>query len=149
MSDIYWGPKGQTRLVGETLNDAVFEFIEAETCGEPDSITIGQIPPTTFVEWAQLQPSPEHQAENALENLLINLDEEYGDPDDHWTEPTENMKKAALTFAKEVLKEYVPWACEPTGKEVVIDVLAWSKENRPEWVGGEPNKGIQEGQDAG
>lgn len=57
-------------------------------------------------------------ARNALDDALERLDEEYGDPDGTPSEPTEKMKSAAMAFAKDLLAEYVVWACEPTGETV-------------------------------
>lgn len=58
-------------------------------------------------------------AERTLEDALEWLDEENGDPENS-TEPTEEMKKAAADFANVIVKEYVPWACEPTGQVIEV-----------------------------
>jgi hypothetical protein len=43
------------------------------------------------------------------------------------------MKEAAKVFLTAVLDEYVGWACEIVKWETV-DVTAWVKENRPDWL---------------
>ena len=57
-------------------------------------------------------------ATTALERTLDDLDENYGDPDGDYSDPTEAMKSAARAFARAVLADYVPWACEPTGEVI-------------------------------
>lgn len=59
-------------------------------------------------------------ARSILESELNTLDEEYGDPDGDYTEPTEAMKEAALTLARVILRDYKPWVCEFTGEVVEI-----------------------------
>lgn len=59
-------------------------------------------------------------AERALDRLLEDLDEEYGDHDGEPTEPSESMKRASLAFADSILKEYMPFMCEPTGEVIEI-----------------------------
>lgn len=51
-----------------------------------------------------------------LESLLQDLDEEYGDPDGSYTDPSEGMKSAALVLAQVMMKDYRVWAYEPTGE---------------------------------
>ena len=46
---------------------------------------------------------------------------------------TDRMKEAALTFLKVLHEEFVPWACEVVTSEEV-DVAAWIKEHRPDWL---------------
>jgi len=58
-----------------------------------------------------------------LENILERLDEEYGDPDGDYTEPTDSMKKASLELAKVIFKDYQSFMCEETG-----EVIEFSKE---------------------
>ena len=59
-------------------------------------------------------------AENYLERILEDLDEEYGDPEGDTTEPTDAMKRAALAFVDAVFREYEPWNCERTKEFVLI-----------------------------
>lgn len=59
-------------------------------------------------------------AQQALEDMLVNLDEEYSDPDGDYTKPTPAMQAAALTFAQAVTGEYVSWACVPTGRVIEV-----------------------------
>lgn len=59
-------------------------------------------------------------AYRALDRLLEDLDEKYGDPEGDPTEPSDAMKRAALAFADAILKDYSPYMCEPTGEIVEI-----------------------------
>lgn len=62
-------------------------------------------------------------ARDILEDILERLDQEHGDPDSNGTEPTEDMRKASLAFAKVILNDYQSWVCEKTG-----EVIEYSKE---------------------
>lgn len=59
-------------------------------------------------------------AEQALEDALEWLDDTYRGAGYSLptTEPTELMKEAAKAFGERVVKDYVPWACEPTGEVI-------------------------------
>lgn len=65
-------------------------------------------------------PGPEAGAEAVLGYLLDLFDDEYGDPDKAYNDPTPGMKAAAETFVQAVLSEYVPWQCEPTGEIIRV-----------------------------
>lgn len=68
-------------------------------------------------------PNVEQYADNLLNILLEELDNEYADPDNETTEPTQNMIDASLILAQTIKDEYTSWMCEPTG-----EVLSFSKE---------------------
>ena len=65
-----------------------------------------------------------------LNKVLDDLDCDYGNPDEDSTKPTEAMWEAALAFARVVVAEYVPWACEPTG-----EVVEYTREQAKEALG--------------
>lgn len=71
----------------------------------------------------------------ALQAILDDLDEDYGDPEEA-TEPTEAMLAAARAFVDAVIAEYTVWRCEPCGQQTVA-VLPWVHEHRPDWLGEE------------
>ena len=68
-----------------------------------------------------------------LENILDDLEEEYGNPWGDPFEPTEKMKEAERTFLEIVQQEYTPWACEEVCRKEIV-VANWVKENAPEWL---------------
>ena len=51
------------------------------------------------------------------------INENYGDPDGDYTEPTENMISVAIALVDIIKREYPVFLCEPTGEK-----LAFSKE---------------------
>ena len=55
---------------------------------------------------------------DVLERVLEEFDEEYGNPDGEYTEPTEKMKEAAKAFVEVVETEYISWQCNPTGETI-------------------------------
>lgn len=59
-------------------------------------------------------------AAKLAEVALEVIDEEHGDPDGNPAEPSQRMKDAALEFAKVMVEEYTPWACEPTGEVIEV-----------------------------
>lgn len=102
-------------VLDRILDDAV------KTPGEPFADTASRI------DWpirihvyrrADISGMAEGIARDALEHALEYLDEEHGDPDGDATSPTKAMEAAALAFAQAVVKDYVSWACEPTGEVI-------------------------------
>ena len=65
-----------------------------------------------------------------MNEVLDNLGCVYGNPDAVPTKPTEAMREAVFTFARVVVAEYVPWACEPTG-----EVVEYTREQAKEALG--------------
>lgn len=70
----------------------------------------------------------------ALDRVLECLDEEFGNPDGDYSDPTDAMKAAEAVFIKAVLFEYSVWSCEETGEVERVNVLEWVRENRPDWL---------------
>lgn len=68
----------------------------------------------------------------ALENILCSLDEEYADMDGNPTEPTLTMLHAADNLASVIVHDYVPFACQPTGRTSL-----WTEEEFRKVVGDE------------
>ena len=107
MSEFY-GYDGQERL-SRDAEDVVRDLMEdAEYSNFPIKVHV--------FESQEPFKNSEKFANSILEDILENLDENYGDPDSNGTEPTENMKKASLELTKVLTKEYHVWMCEPTGK---------------------------------
>lgn len=72
-------------------------------------------------------------ADDLVERVLEDLDDEhYGDPDEA-TKPTPAMLEAAKTFLAKIRAEYFVWQCEEV-VEVEIDPREWMRANRPEWL---------------
>ncbi|MEC7119351.1 MAG: hypothetical protein VXW65_05565 [Pseudomonadota bacterium] len=64
--------------------------------------------------------------EDAIENLMMRLDEEYGNYDDP-TEITQKMKDAASVFVKAVVADYDIWQHEPIGSVEIKVSDYWSE----------------------
>lgn len=64
-------------------------------------------------------------ADGALEDLIMRLDEEHGHPEDA-TEPTQQMKDAALAFVRAVTAEYTVWQVESIGRIEIKISDYWS-----------------------
>ena len=127
MSDSnWWGTKDSERLIHRTPDEAIEEMLDQVPCPIDD---FGEV---VVAEYAPMKCSAD--AERVLERLLESLDDEYGDPDGDYTEPTDSMKQAAEAFVRAVVAEYTPWACEPTGNEVRVNALDWVREHRPDWL---------------
>lgn len=112
------------RLRWDNIDDAMMEFFENVPRELwPETVTVNGFARMT-VDRKRLCP---------LDLLLEELDEEYGDPEGDYPIPTDAMKGAEKTFLDVVLSEYTPWACEQVAiKE--INVIAWVKANKPEWL---------------
>ena len=121
----YWDSEGEERLT-HTDRDEAIECVLDDTGSLPEKIEI--------CGFARMKlPGVESLATDVLGRLLEGLDEDYGDPDGGYASGTDEMKEAAIKFTSTVLDEYVSWACEIVKRETV-DVAAWVKKNRPDWL---------------
>jgi hypothetical protein len=121
----FWGAEDQERLTHDDMDEAIEEMLDgAEPM--PETITICRYTPMKVV------------MPDALEWVLETLDDEYGDPDDDYTTPTDVMKEAAQKFLDVIEREYHTWACDMVEKREV-DVAAWVKEHRPNWLTAAPS----------
>ncbi|MFA4971330.1 MAG: hypothetical protein WC683_01870 [bacterium] len=123
---VYWSVGGhETELTHETMEEAIDYYLEefALPGGKwadnlPDEIEV--------VGFARVQLMM--RPGDTLERTLECIDEEYGDPDGGWTEPTPAMLAAEAAYHAVVLAEYEPWMCEPVVRRQV-DVRAWLAEH--------------------
>lgn len=87
------------------IADAVYEFLNDRGPSDP-------LPNELEVYgYAPMVPDRKLAADRALENLLEDIDSEYGNPDGAF-EATEGMKAAAAAFVDAFLSEYRVWACD-------------------------------------
>ena len=115
----YYGDKGQERLDTDP-EDTVRSITEDE--GYDD------FPVKVYVfEPMDAIGEVDVYAKRILEDILENLDEDYGDPDGDIFEPTQKMKDAALKLAIVMKQEYVNFICELTG-----EILEYSKKETEE-----------------
>jgi hypothetical protein len=70
---------------------------------------------------------------SALDAVLDELDEEFGDPDGEPSQPSMERLAMARSFVDEILATYDVWACTQVG-EVRITVREWMDAHRPDWL---------------
>ena len=110
MIEKHYGHEGQERL-SSSAEDVVLQLLEDENYAD--------FPIEVFVyKPMDAVGDIEKYSKSILEDLLENLDENYGDPDGDLTEPTDNMKKASLELAKTIAREYNVWSCEKTDETI-------------------------------
>ncbi|NIO43643.1 MAG: hypothetical protein GTO41_27910 [Burkholderiales bacterium] len=127
-SESLWGMEHDEYLQSD-IHDVIEYWLDSQ-----HPTPIDQLPKVITVH-EYSRRVPDEDGSRQLEDLLEQLDEEYADPNtSDFTKPTETMKEAARVFAAAVLAEYEVWTCEPTGHTETIDVMAWVRENAPEWL---------------
>ena len=123
---VFWDSEDEERLTHTDQDDAIECILDMSMPGELSGTL-------EICGYAHLElPRAESLCDHVLEHILEGLDEEHGDPEGSYSEPTDNMKKAAKVFVTAVLSEYMGWACEIVERKN-IDVAAWVKEHRPDW----------------
>lgn len=122
---IFWDCNpDQEELRHETIDDAIESYLEDYYDEQYPEIIMCYGFARALVSCENIQ---------ILEYLLEHLDEQYNNPDNGFTEPTETMKQAEETFKSAVASEYRPWACDQI-TAVKINVQQWISENRPHWA---------------
>jgi hypothetical protein len=111
----FWGEPNAENLYHSTEDDLIDEMLEGMD-PPPETLTI------CGYARAQLQPA-DLDFHTPLNDILDDLDEEYGSPDDA-TEPTENMIKAERELINTIRKEYFVWRCDPVITKT-INVKEW------------------------
>ena len=123
---VFWGQEDDVRLTHTDMDDAIESILD----GVGD---IKDLPETIEVcGYVHRMPDLKKEAFIVLERMLEGLDETYGDPDGY-TKATDCMIDAAEKFAKAIIDEHKVWACQLVKRET-INVQAWIKENRPDWI---------------
>jgi hypothetical protein len=112
----FWDCEDSEILKHTTMDEAIEAALENHDQSEPWPKTIiarGMAPMIVAVP-------------GVLEDLLENLDEEYGGEGGDYSEATPAMEEAEKVFLAVVEREYAPWACEEVFREE-INVLEWVK----------------------
>lgn len=86
----------------------------------------------TVYGFARETPNWQRHAKRVLENLIEDLDEPYGNPEEA-TAITPAMEQASTEFVNRIKAEYRVWSCKKVTSEE-INVMEWVKENNPEWL---------------
>ena len=109
MSTKYYGEIGQGRL------DSDPEDVVASVFDDLETIESYKYP---FIVHA-FEPREIILYENYfLESIYENLDDEYGDPDGSYTEPTDKVKAKAKELIEVIKSEYTSYMCETTGEKI-------------------------------
>lgn len=133
-----WALEDSENTLSYDIDDAIQEALAEITESQKE------IPETLRIAGYVLKkPDVKSTAEESLRELLSSLDYSFRDLDNMgFTEPTEKMKKAAVRFVKEVLKDYELCNFEQECTKE-INVKRWLKRNS-DWyqLKGEKNYGI-------
>lgn len=122
---VYWSVGERERLAHETEEEAIRDFLEVFAL--PEGKWADHLPTTVeVVGYARVAPTLRDG--ETLEHTLEYLDEEYGDPDGGWTEPTEAMRAAERAYHAAILADYECWACAPAEWHTV-DLRQWLAEH--------------------
>lgn len=123
----YWGQSNKDRQTVEDRDDAIEGIL--------DEIPMNEMPETIEITgFAVPTVHPAFLRGSLLDAALCILDEEYGNSDDTYTEPNEEMKKAEDAFIEVILRNYHCSALEVV-KDEVIDTREWIEKHRPDWLG--------------
>ena len=118
--EVYYGLDGQERLDSE-IEETLERFVD-----ELSNDCKVQYPIKVY-EWERekmyTEKNPEKFSKQTLEEILEQLDDTYGDPDDFGTDPSEKLQQAMMEFTKVLIEEYDVLCCNKTGK-----VFEYSKE---------------------
>jgi hypothetical protein len=96
--------------------NSIWEYIN-KFCEEHDDDSIPET--IDLIGFDPVVVNEEKQADWVLENFLESLDENYSNPDNDYTKPTDGMKLAAKEFVKKILSEYQVTTCERVCKKTV------------------------------
>lgn len=115
-------------LTHQHPDDAIEAFLDGL-----DAASLEALDAVSLCGFKRMVPDWKREAQWLVSDLLGRLDEEYGDPSGESNKSTPGMLAAARVFIETFKAEYQPWACEPCGS-VMVDVKAWVREHRPDWL---------------
>jgi hypothetical protein len=115
----FWADGSDEILTYEDIDDAIGDVLY--------DIPDDEMPKTIEV-YAFFPMAVKVNPEDILSPILESLDEDLGDPNGDYSQPTAKMLRAAEHLARVIEAEYDPWACEEVGV-VEVDVDAWILEH--------------------
>ena len=104
-------------LYGTEDSDNVHDSIDDAI----DHLEEDQFPAHVLI-FRRMKPNPKSLATHVLNVAIEDLDEDLSDPEGGGTPKTPAMIALAEKFAAELCAMYVPWACEPTGKSIWVNI---------------------------
>lgn len=124
----FWAcDEDEEHLTHTDAEDAVAELLEeTPVCEWPEEITVKGFAP--------MQPDLMAVARDQVQSLVEWLDEELGDPDGGYTEPTSAMQDAGREFVRKVFEEYEVWACEVVETKTIKTVDWLKQQDLERWL---------------
>ena len=119
MSDPHFYVVGEQEILTATsIEEAMTEYLEGTYPGEvlPETVAVQGYNPKV------LNPETPWLFGRGLEDLIESADDEYANPEDCGTTPTDKMKKAWGEFVKAFVEDYHVWQCEPCGDPVECNI---------------------------
>lgn len=120
---ICWGAPDEERLTHDDMDEAIEAILDAWDGPLTGTVTVCGFARMPF----------RLDFDRILDDILERLDEELSNPDGEPTEPTPKMRAAAEALVDAIKADYVVWACEEVERHE-IDVQAWVREHRPDWI---------------
>ncbi len=126
MEHEYWSVADKEILTATTPDDAFVLHYEP-------LISDDALMPKTMTAHRYRPQNASLNANQVLERVLQELDEEYGNPEDYGDDPTDKMLEAAQEFCQAVIAEYELWMYERTGEIKTVNTKEWAAGYWPEW----------------
>jgi len=106
---LFYGEEGREILFNNP------EKVIMDVFDDPETIENFKYP---FIVYEFKPMEIELSAKWIVKEILEKLDDELGDPEGDYTQPTEAMIKSAEALVETIKKEYHVWMCEPTGNKI-------------------------------
>ena len=113
--DVFYGQPDSERLLHRSLADAIEEYCDEADCMADVPLVI------PMAEFSRMRVNNIRLYE-PLEQLIEQLEDEYGDWEGAREIITPRMKEAEEVFLKVVHEEYVPYGCEATCRFFLLSV---------------------------
>jgi len=116
------------RFTHTELDTAVEEYLSYFDPPLPTTVMVRRYEPKTITA-----EEANSWAHDLLGQLIEQVDEEYGDPE----EPTE-CESSWIALMREtvgnILRGYTVWTCEEVKPATVVDTAAWIRQHHPQWL---------------
>jgi len=112
----YWNVGESEQLSHKTQDEAIECYLDGFDGDMPATVEV--------IGYARMKPEVSFLASHLLSQALESLDDEFGDPDGDYTEPTKDMRSAEQVFIKAILAQYTSWLLKEA-RTVTVDVPLW------------------------
>ena len=126
----YYDCKAADVMTCTEIDEAVQEYFEyLDPPDWPKEVEV-----KAFVRKEVSERERRNLAEQALEELIERLDEEYGNPEEA-TEFDDVARAVAREFVDKIIANYEIWGCEESTKEnLQVNTAEWVRKNNPLWL---------------